>query len=442
MDIQNGGNKMKKAIALSLCGVMLASALAGCSGGAAGTSGGTDTTQETAAGTENANKGSGDSIEFMTGTAIDTALYKEYEKMVEAFAEANPDAPAIELVPSSTDHEGEVKTRLAGGNIPDMWMTHGWSLGRYSEYLVDLKDQAWAADVDPLLQDIMFSEEGSIYALPINVDVSGILYNGDVLAEAGYAPEDIKTWDDFIDCCTKIKENGKVPIYNSGKDRWPTGLYVDWMAPSFMTEEDNQSFADGTFVADKYRQILEMVDTFAKNDFFNPDYSSATSDDISRALAQGETGFAFINNFALVTAYEYAPDANMGFMPIPNVEGGEPYYVCGEKDAIGVAKDGANVDTCLKFLDFLAQPENIAALASSSGQMSGLTTGKADLGALAPSFEQTKNYPGVPYFDRVYMPSGSWDAIVATAEMVVTGQKSVDDALAQIEKEYNTLKGN
>lgn len=415
---------MKKRVAMLLIAVMAVSVLGGCGNG------GTDKGEGSVKG--------GESVEFMTGTAIDTALYKEYQNMAESFAEENPDAPAIELVPSSTDHEGEVKTRLAGGNIPDMWMTHGWSLGRYSEYLLDLKDQEWSKDVDPLLQDIMFSEEGNIYALPIDVDVSGILYNGDVLEEAGYAPEDIQTWDDFISCCEKIKENGQIPIYNSGKDRWPTGLYVDWIAPSYFTEDDYQKMGEGEFVSDKYKEVLTMVDTFTKNGFFNQDYSSATSDDISRALAQGETGFAFINNFALVTAYEYNPEGNLGFMPIPNVDG-EPYYVCGEKDAIGIAKDGQNVDTCVDFVNYLAQPENIAKLATAAGQMPGLTTAEADLGALAKSFEKTSEYPGVPYFDRVYMPSGSWDAIVSTTEMVVTGEKSVDEALSQVEKEYNNL---
>ncbi len=385
---------------------------------------------------EPAEVASGDSVEFMTGTAIDTALFKEYEKMVEGFASENPDAPAIELIPSSTDHEGEIKTRLGGGNIPDMWMTHGWSLRRYSEYLLDLSDQAWAADVSPLLSDVMFGEGGELFALPLNVDIAGILYNADVIEEAGYKVEDIKTWDDFFTVCDAVKANGKIPIYNAGKDRWPTGLYVDWIAPTYFTDEDNQSMLDGTFVTDKYRSTLDIVDQFAQNEYFNPDYSSATADDISRALAQGDTAFSFIMNFALVTAFEYAPEGNMGVMPIPNEEGAEPYTVCGEKDAIGIAKDGANVDTCIKFLEYMAQPENIAALATSSGQMSGLTSATADLGPLTASFEVVAEYPGVPYFDRVFMPSGSWDAIVATTEMVVTQQKTLDEAMTEIEEEY------
>ncbi|MEG1946614.1 MAG: extracellular solute-binding protein [Lachnospiraceae bacterium] len=422
---------MKKGISLLLCIGMVSSLLMGC-----GTD--TSTTQEETLQEKKKSK-TDETIELMTGTAVDTALYKEYEKMVEGFAKENPEALTIELIPSSTDHEGEVKTRLGGGNIPDMWMTHGWSLGRYSEYLLDLQEQEWAKDVSPLLTDIMFDKNGEIYALPLNIDIAGILYNQDVIEEAGFKVEDIKTWEDFNEVCIAVKANGKIPIYNAGKDRWPTGLYVDWIAPTFFTEEDNQNMLAGNFVADKYSDTLAVVEGFANSDFFNPDYSSATSDDVSRAIAQGDAAFSFIMNFALVTAYEYAPDGNLGFMPIPNANGKEPYTVCGEKDAIGIAKDGKNVETCVEFLNYLAKPENIAALATSSGQMAGLASASSELGALSKSLENAEKYPGVPYFDRVYMPSGSWDAIVATTEMIVTKQKTLEEAMTQIEKEYDSL---
>lgn len=422
-----GGKNLRK-IAIILAASMLLSLFSAC---------GSSNAAESES--ESSKAKNSESIEFMTGTAIDTALFKAYQDMGDAFSEANPQAPSIELIPSSTDHEGEVKTRLGGGNIPDMWMTHGWSLGRYSEYLLDLKDQDWAKNVSPLLKNVMFGENGELYAFPINVDIAGILYNGDVLEEAGYKPEDIKSWDNFIACCEAIKANGKIPIYNSGKDRWPTGLYVDWIAPSFFSEKDNEAMHNGTFQADNYKQILDLVNVFTEKEFFNPDYSSATSDDISRALAQGETGFAFIMNFALVTAFEYAPEANLGFMQIPNKAGDQPYYVIGEKDAIGIAKDGKNVDTCIEFLNFLATPKNLSKLAEASGQMAGLATATVDLGALNSSLDKTLDYPGVPYFDRVNMPSGSWDAIVASTEMIVTGEKTVDEALSQIEKQYNSL---
>ena len=85
------------------------------------------------------------SLEFMTGTSIDSELYLVYEELTDAFTAANPGV-SVELVPSSTDHEGEIKTRLASGNIPDIWMTHGWSVGRYGDFLLPLENEPWAAD--------------------------------------------------------------------------------------------------------------------------------------------------------------------------------------------------------------------------------------------------------------------------------------------------------
>lgn len=377
-------------------------------------------------------------IEFMTGTGIDSDLYKVYQELTSEFIAANPGVE-IELVPSSTDHEGEIKTRLASGNIPDIWMTHGWSVGRYGSFLLPLEGETWAKDLNPALEPVMVSKDGHLYAFPIDLDIAGILYNADVLAEASVSVESIKTWDDFMAACDAVKAIGKTPIYNAGKDRWPTGLYVDWIVPGAMTDDTYAQLLAGTFTPDEYGKSLEMVAKFRDAGYFNPDYSSATTEDISLALAQGDTGFSFLMNFVAVSAYGYNPDAKVGFMPIPAFDGGEPYFISGEKNALGIWKDSENVDVAKAYIAFLAQPENLLKLASSTGSAAGLTTVTVDLGGLSPSFELTKTTPTVPYFDRVYMPNGAWDSIVATTEGVLTGQMSYEESIAKITEDFNSL---
>ena len=379
------------------------------------------------------------SIEFMTGTGIDSELFILYEELTAQFMEANPGVD-VELVPSSTDHEGEVKTRLASGNVPDIFMTHGWSLGRYAEFLLPLEDQPWAEALNPALEPVMVSDEGHLYAFPIDLDIAGILYNGDVLEAAGYAPADIVTWDDFKAACDAILANGVTPIYNAGKDRWPTGLYIDWVAPGAMTDENYASLLAGEFTSEEYGMALQLIADFRDAGYFNPDYASATTDDISMALAQGTTGFSFLMNFVAVTGYTYNPDANIGFMPIPSfAEEGAPYLVSGEKNALGVWKDSESTEAALAYIAFLAEPENLSRLATSVGSAPGLTYGEVDLGGLAPSFELTATTPTVPYFDRVFMPNGAWNSIVSTAEGVLTGQMSIDESLAKIEEDFDAL---
>ena len=38
----------------------------------------------------------------------------------------------------------------------------------------------------------------------------------------------------------------------------------DWIAPTYFTEEDSKNVVDGTFVEDKYRSVLNMVDEFTQ----------------------------------------------------------------------------------------------------------------------------------------------------------------------------------
>jgi raffinose/stachyose/melibiose transport system substrate-binding protein len=285
----------------------------------------------------------------------------------------------------------------------------------------------------------MISKDGHLYAFPIDLDIAGILYNADVLAEAGVNVESIKTWDDFMAACDAVKATGKTPIYNAGKDRWPTGLYVDWIAPGAMTDDIYAQLLAGTFAPAEYGKSLEMVAKFRDAGYFNPDYSSATTEDIALALAQGEAGFSFLMNFVAVSAYSYNPDAKVGFMPIPAFDGGEPYFISGEKNALGIWKDSENVDVAKAYIAFLAQPENLLKLATSTGSASGLTTVTVDLGGLSQSFELTKTTPTVPYFDRVYMPNGAWDSIVATTEGVLTAQMTYEESIAKITEDFNSL---
>ena len=44
-----------------------------------------------------------------------------------------------------------MKTRMASGDLPDIWVTHGWSVMRYSEYMEPLEDQDWYSQIDESL---------------------------------------------------------------------------------------------------------------------------------------------------------------------------------------------------------------------------------------------------------------------------------------------------
>src|SRR5690606_13515368 len=236
--------------------------------------------------------GGGDSVslEVQTGLAVDSAELVALQEVTDAFEEANSDI-RIELMPGTPTYENDIKVRLASGNIPDVFMTHGWSRDRYSEFLEPLQDEAWADSLAPSLVNSMTDDEGRIYAMPTNVDINGILVNNEVLKDAGYEPDEIVTWDDFAEVCDALLEAGIVPITAGGKDMAaPIAGRVMFGA---FSEDELTEMASGTFVDAGFQSGLELIAGWEDAGYLNPDYSSASRTTMSDALAQGLTAFAF-----------------------------------------------------------------------------------------------------------------------------------------------------
>ena len=396
----------------------------------------------TACGGSDASSGT-TTLEVQSGLAVDSHLRKSLEEVSKKFEDKNPDIK-INLVTAGDGYEKDMKVRLASGNVPDIWATHGWSKLRYSKFLTPLQDEVWAKNFNPALADAMKDDTGAFYALPFDTDIAGIAYNQDVLDKAGFNVADITTWDDFTAAARAIRANGTDPITISGKDSGPAGNLVDWIAPGAYDENALQELNDGTFDKAEYQKILNQVQSWAKEGFFNPDYSSATSSDMEKALAQGNAAFMFSQNRSITNALEYNPDAKLGFMPVPSFEAGGQYLIGGEMNAYGISKTSKHPEAAKKFLAFLAEPENLSALAKASGSAPGLTNSGTEIGALQGSYDQfvkPGKLPLAPYFDRVYLPNGMWNTLVTTTDSVITGQSTADAATNQVASDFASLYG-
>ncbi|MDQ0213483.1 ABC transporter substrate-binding protein [Arthrobacter bambusae] len=262
---------MKSRLAFVAAAAALSVSLAACGGGSA-------------------NSGASSTLELQTGVAADTSEMATLKSIAADFEKANP-GKKINLVAAGTNYENDIKVRLSSNNIPDIWMTHGWSLLRYSKFLTPLQNEPWAKNVAPALDPVMKDKDGALYAMPTNVDITGIMYNKDVLTKAGYKPEDIKTWDDFMKASQKAKANGASAIYAGGKSM--AGTILDHVISGAYSQDDLSKMTSGTFVGDKYAQALDLIAKWRDAGLFNPDYSSATKTDMSKALAQGQALFEF-----------------------------------------------------------------------------------------------------------------------------------------------------
>lgn len=336
----------------------------------------------------------------------------------------------VELIAPGEDYENVMKTRMASGDLPDLWETHGWSTTRYAEYLATVNDMEWFDQISDAIKGTVTDKDGNVYVLPLSLDPASICYNKDVFEAAGVEPGSIRTWADFEAACDKILAAEKVPVYVGGKTVDNTANLMEVIAPGFLTNSDvaeNQGDAllDGTFDFDTYwTPIAEMLQGWMQKGYFNQDILTASNDSAIQALAMGECAFVISGNHTIVQAQEYNPDANLGIMAIPSPsEEGSSYVSSGEGTCYGMWKDSEHQEECKTLLSYLAQPDVCKQIATVNGKIPGLKGVTNEDEYVTKEFNEMQelykdDLISIQYFDRQYLPSGMWnDMGVSTNEI-------------------------
>ncbi|MCC8167391.1 MAG: ABC transporter substrate-binding protein [Planctomycetes bacterium] len=368
-----------------------------------------------------------------------------FEEIADEYMSENRDVD-IEIIALGSETEAVLKTRMAANDLSDMWSTHGWSYMRYREYLEPMQNQPWAKDVSPLIKPAIEGPDGDFYVLPMDVEISGISYNAEVLEKAGVNPDDIHSWADLAKAFDKLKAAGVVPMSIGGKDIHPLGYYFLWCGQSYIVADPNakddfEGLLKGTFPKEKWREIIEMLVDFRDRGYFNVNAVTSSHSESIMEMARGTTGFVMqASNSTIVEALTYNPNGKYGFIPIPAAnQDAEMSLMTGERAAIGVWKDSRNKEEALKFIAYLAKPENIYKVASSGGNPAGLTVTTSDTGALAPYYAKYANTTTYPVFDRAYLPSGMWDTLGTVGAGILSGGMSIEEGVTKTEAEFNRL---
>lgn len=438
----------KKLLSALLCVAMVASLTVGCGGSSeAPTETPAAETEEPAAEAET--KKLGGSLTVAT-TYKDTQLAAVQEAMDGFSAETGV---TVDLIAPGDDYESQLKTMMASNSLPDVFETHGWSLIRYGEYLMEVNDQPWFSSIDTeMLGGVMADENGKFYALGITGNYSGLIYNKDVLDKAGVDIADLTTWEALEAACEKVKAIGVTPIIVGGAVGGNLAGLLGSLAPAFWTDEGavvdgGAALKDGTFDFDKNLTDLYeyFADHFVKKGYLNEDALTMEGTAAQQALGMGDCAFMFRGSDNIAVAMEYNPDANIGILPVPASQASaKPSWRVGEALAYGVWKDTENPDAAWALLEYLARPEVASKLAIAIGgvpAIDGMDIGENPTYAAIMAGEEfvgdNDQYDNV--FDRSYFPSGMWGVMGQSVGMVIDNPDDVSEAVTFLKDNYLTL---
>ena len=371
-----------------------------------------------------------------TQATTDTA-----QALADAYMEQNPDVTIeLELRPGGADGDNIVRTRLATGEMADLFWYNSGSLLQAlnpSQTLVDLSGQPF---IDNVVESFLatVSADGGVYGVPSGTGMGGgIFYNKAVYEELGL--EVPTTWDDFVANNEAIAEAGIVPVAATFADSWTAQLFV--LADHYNVAQQVPGFAE-QYTANEIDIAtngaalagFRRLEQGHELGWWQENATTTTYAEGLEMLATGEAAHYPMLTFALPEIAANFPDQveNIGFFAQP---GNDP-------EANGVTiwmpaatyipqtTEGAEREAALDFLGFMASVEGTEVMTQAVAPngpylIEGATLPDDVLPAvqdLAAYIEAGNSHPALEFLSPVKGPN-----LPQITVAVATGQMSAEE---------------
>lgn len=277
------------------------------------------------------------------------------QAVIDAF---NAQNPGIRVVLNQIpDTETVMQTRAQTNEMPDMFScatSTMYEIMFADGMILDLTGQPFLSNVQESTLALA-AYEGRNWRLPYSLSYYGLYVRTDIFEEQGLAYP--TTWDELMDVCEKLKAAGITPFALPDK----TFVYqrMERMM-SYMAEDDSEfkQIAAGELEAKDsvvLKAYAEASLQLAEN--MTVESLGAEYTESYQQLLAGQAAMTINGQWSLTTLKDYDPDVKIALIPLPNPLG-ESKVVISIDTSFCISSSTKHPDECLKFLDFLSQPEN------------------------------------------------------------------------------------
>ena len=194
------------------------------------------------------------------------------------------------------------------------------------------------------------------------------------------------TWDDLMDVCETLKENGIAPVTLDGT----TDLYNEWwfirFAERLTTMEKIHAAAKGDAAfADEpaFLKAAQYVATFSENGYFQDGAAGSVFPAAQALFTQGKAGLLFCGAWIPTEmASQTPPEMEMKMFALPELpDSVSPWHEEIWSNAAGITVDGKNKENAINFLKIFSSmgvQEGLTALKNPSPLVGGPATQELD----------------------------------------------------------------
>jgi raffinose/stachyose/melibiose transport system substrate-binding protein len=276
----------------------------------------------------------------------------------------------IESRPGGTDGDNIVKTRLATGDMDDIFFYNSGSLLQAlhpTDTLVDIAKEPFIANIaESFLPTV--SQNGQVFGVPTGTALGGgILYNKKVYQQVGLSVP--KTWADFAANNDKIKAAGIAPVLATYGDTWTSQLFV--LADYYNVAQAIPNFAQD-YTANKIKFASDPVamegftylEEGFKKGWWEKDYATTKFEQGLKLLADAKAAHYPQLSFGLATIATNSPNEvnDIGYFGQPGKDAAKNGSTIWMPAGTYIPKTSKTVDTGKAFQAFIASTAGVDAI--------------------------------------------------------------------------------
>lgn len=396
--------KKKKVLSLLCSAALMTGILAGCNSDS-----------------ESVSKNGGDKKTTIT-LLMDTQSSREgYEAVSKIVEEKYNIVTEIETRPGGSEGDNIVKTRLATGDMADIFFYNSGSLMKAlnpEQNMLDLSKEPFMDNVMDSFKDSV-SVNYKVFGIPARFgSVGGWFYNKKVYAELGLSVP--KTWEELMANNEKIKSAGKTAVIGAYKDTWTSQLIVLADNHNVLAEEpdfaekytaNKAKFADTSAALRSFEKLEEVF----KKGYMNKDALATSYDAGLKMLAEGTGAHLPMISFALANINQNHPDKinDIGVFAQPGDSAEKNGMTIWMPAGFYINKNSENTDDAKKWFEVFLSPEGTEAFLSKTNAEGPMLVKDAELPDnvfpavkdMLPYFESGKTTPALEFLSPIKGPS-------------------------------------
>lgn len=284
---------------------------------------------------------------------------KVFEEVEKKFKEKYPEVEDV-VFESSSDYDNHIRTRMNTKDYGDVLFIPFSMNANPKEYADFFEPLGKVEELEKQYIDVTEADyDGIAYGIPTALNSLGIIYNEDVLKEAGV--EKMPTsLEEMVEACEKIKKNtDAIPFYtnyNNTLGVWG-GALTSYGGENYRkdTLDKGTAFESGQPI----RQVMDLFYALTSKGLTEEDPITGDYGKSQQMLADGKVAMFMMGSQELVEIREMAKNKeSIKIAPFPVKFNGETTIAFGAPEVVGINKNSENKETAKAFLEFISSSES------------------------------------------------------------------------------------